>query len=159
MGMHRLIKNINPEKIVVEPLNLPPEEIEVEIPEKVVQVEELQSLDQMVENAEQTPTYRTVNIDPASVVTHDKFGPSWEPISDLEELKKALEELYVRFNTEPHRYIKFDYKKLLDALSKSLIHLYETDANLAPVAYSGDISDLTQQEYFILDCGTSTKNV
>ena len=83
-----------------------------------------------------------------------------KPIETIEDLKKFLSELLIRFDTSPSNYQKSDYMFLITLLYKSLIHLYEhVVENLAPVAYSGDIADLTQQEYFILDCGSSTKNV
>lgn len=45
------------------------------------------------------------------------------------------------------------------ALKDYIVNNYAPNDSLADVATSGDISDLVQQEYFILDCGSSTRVV
>lgn len=79
-------------------------------------------------------------------------------IEDIEELKKFLSELLIRFDTSPNNYTKEDYLYLVSLLYKSLLFIYKQDLkSLAPIAYSGDVKDLNQHEYFILDCGSSTE--
>lgn len=43
------------------------------------------------------------------------------------------------------------------ALKDYLVNNYTSSNDLAPVALSGDINDLTQSEFFILNCGSSTE--
>ena len=47
----------------------------------------------------------------------------------------------------------------ITALKDYIVNNYATNDSLADVATSGDISDLVQQGYFILDCGSSTRVV
>lgn len=47
----------------------------------------------------------------------------------LDELKKLLSELLIKFDTNPEHYIKEDYLYLISVLYKSLIHLYETNTS------------------------------
>lgn len=83
----------------------------------------------------------------------------WGEFTNIEDVKKALNDLFIRLNTSPHTYTKHDYLLLLQLLSKTLLHLYQVDSELAPIAYTGDVEDLVQSEPFILNCGTSTENV
>lgn len=46
-------------------------------------------------------------------------------IDNIDELKKYLSELLIRFDTSPRNYTKDDYLYLLAVLYKSLIHLYQ----------------------------------
>ena len=84
----------------------------------------------------------------------------WGEFTNADDVRKAINDLFIRFNTSPKVYTKHDYLLLLQLLSKALTYLYEHAVdNLAPIAYTGDVADLIQHEYFILDCGSSTENV
>lgn len=79
---------------------------------------------------------------------------------DEDKAKKDLLELFIRFDTIPRHYSKKDYQLLLTFLCKSILNIYEQKfPELADVAYTGSVQDLIQDEYFILDCGTSTYNI
>lgn len=57
--------------------------------------------------------------------TSDLFKGDYETISHIEELKKVLSGLLMRFDTNPKNYTKEDYSYLMGLLYKSLLHLYE----------------------------------
>lgn len=59
-------------------------------------------------------------------------------IESVEELKKYLSELLIRFDTNPNNYTKEDYLYLLGILYKSLIHLYDLSVGSSIVTEWGD---------------------
>ena len=57
----------------------------------------------------------------------DLFKGDYKTIKNIEDLKKALSELLVRFDTSPENYTKADYSYLMKILYKSLLYLYDVD--------------------------------
>lgn len=57
--------------------------------------------------------------------TSDLFKGDYETIVKIDDLKKALSELLIRFDTSPNYYTKEDYQYLMYILSYGLLHLYE----------------------------------
>lgn len=55
----------------------------------------------------------------------DLFKDDYETIVKIEDLKKALSELLIRFDTAPGNYTKKDYSYLMGVIYKALLHLYE----------------------------------
>jgi len=55
------------------------------------------------------------------------FKGDYKTIKNIEDLKKALSELLVRFDTSPENYTKADYSYLMKILYKSLLYLYDVD--------------------------------
>ena len=53
-------------------------------------------------------------------------------IDNIEDLKKYLSELLIRFDTSPCDYTKQDYLYLLGILYKSLLYLYDKNISLGP---------------------------
>lgn len=58
----------------------------------------------------------------------DLFKDDYETIVKIEDLKKALSELLIRFDTNPQNYTKKDYFYLMGLIYKALLHLYDIDA-------------------------------
>lgn len=57
----------------------------------------------------------------------DIFDNKYKVIKTLQELKAALSELLIRFDTLPKNYTKDDYLYLTSILYKSLLYIYSTD--------------------------------
>ena len=57
--------------------------------------------------------------------TSDLFKGDYETIVKIDDLKKALSELLIRFDTNPQNYTKKDYSYLMGLIYKALLHLYE----------------------------------
>ena len=56
----------------------------------------------------------------------DLFNDGYETIDRIDDLKKALSELLIRFDTSPQNYTKKDYSYLMSILYKALLYLYKT---------------------------------
>lgn len=83
----------------------------------------------------------------------DLFSGDYETINKIDDLKKALSELLVRFDTAPGNYTKSDYSYLMGLLYKSLLHLYETNTASAIINEWSEEprEDLVPSEKLILD--------
>lgn len=57
--------------------------------------------------------------------TSDLFKGDYETIVKIDDLKKALSELLIRFDTNPQNYTKKDYSYLMGVIYKALLYLYE----------------------------------
>lgn len=57
--------------------------------------------------------------------TSDLFKNDYETIVKIDDLKKVLSELLIRFDTNPQNYTKKDYSYLMGVIYKALLHLYE----------------------------------
>lgn len=57
----------------------------------------------------------------------DLFDREYKVIENIDELKKLLSELLIRFDTNPQNYTKKDFGFLLKIIYQSLLHLYESD--------------------------------
>lgn len=60
------------------------------------------------------------------------FDGAYNTITSLEDLKKVLSEVLIRFDTDPDHYTKGDYGTLMRLLYSALLYLYERDANYKP---------------------------
>ena len=67
------------------------------------------------------PTQRST--DPRDPVNH-RVIPHAKRGKNFQDFISAFEELAVRFDTNPHNYLKSDYLKLLDFLQDSFTYLY-----------------------------------
>lgn len=57
--------------------------------------------------------------------SHDLFTGDYNTISNIEDLKKALSEILIRFDTNPEHYTKSDYATLMKLLYSTLLYLYK----------------------------------
>ena len=66
----------------------------------------------------------------------------WGEFTNREDVRKALNDLFIRLNTSPHTYTKHDYLLLLQLLSKTLLHLYAEDpANVITTEWTDPLRD------------------
>lgn len=57
----------------------------------------------------------------------DLFGDTYDTIVNIDELKKTLSELLIRFDTNPKNYTKEDYQYLMGILYKTLLYIYRSN--------------------------------
>lgn len=66
-------------------------------------------------------------------------------IDNIEDLKKFLSEVLIRFDTSPKYYTKADYQHLLVLLYRSLLYLYREDQGIEIGPNLSEIFDLTDK--------------
>ena len=119
---------IKPKKIViVEPLVQQEDPPETVIPQVLqLNIEEiLQEEDPIPELVELNNSIKNC-IKPESECVVD-ITNNWSELEVSEDVKKLLNDLFIRFNTSPKLYNKIDYLKLLQLIYGSLIHLYKNN--------------------------------
>ena len=124
---------IKPKKIViVEPLVQQEDPPETVIPQALqLNIEEiLQEEDPIPELVELNKQVVTC-MKPESECVID-ITANWGKFTDSESIKKAINDLFIRFNTSPKTYTKHDYLLLLQLLYKGLTYLYEDYFQLGP---------------------------
>lgn len=66
-------------------------------------------------------------VDSLHICSDSLFEGSYQVITDVEDVKRLLTEVIIRFDTDPDFYHKEDYQLLISLLYRSLLYLYDRD--------------------------------
>ena len=66
-------------------------------------------------------------VDSLHICSDSLFDGGYEVITDVEEVKRLLTEVIIRFDTDPDFYHKEDYQLLISLLYRSLLYFYDRD--------------------------------
>ena len=79
------------------------------------------------------------------------FEGDYDVIDNIDDLKKILSEVLIRFDTSPNYYTKSDYAALISVLYQSLLYLYQsfsissTNEDVLEVEATGNGTELRPQ--------------
>lgn len=122
------IKNTPPKQdIIIDPIVIKDIPSEVEIPQHDNPITTLRELcTNSPQNLSILAKLEAVfNPEHVTECSSDLFNDDYETIVKIDDLKKALSELLIRFDTNPQNYTKKDYSYLMGLIYKALLHLYE----------------------------------
>lgn len=90
----------------------------------------------------------------------DLFTGEYSKIKSLEDLKKILSEVLIRFDTDPDHYTKEDYAVLMRLLYSALLYLYGQIEEFKPPIISVNEQQIepTEENEFKLSIGTDDQD-
>lgn len=123
---------IKPKKIVVEPLVQQEDSPETVIPQALrLNIEEILQEEDPIPELVGLNKQIVTCMKPESECVTD-ITSNWGKFTDSESIKKAINDLFIRFNTSPKVYTKHDHLLLLQLLYKGLTYLYEDYFQIGP---------------------------
>ena len=134
--------------------NFPENSVILDNLEKIVQVvtdiqDDIEEGKECVNNVPQHINELQAVFDPLNVeeCTQDLFiDGNYQVIDNIEDLRKYLSEILIRFDTNPHNYTKQDYQYLLYMLSGVLLYLYNEIRVLNPKITINDTIEIPKVE-------------
>lgn len=111
---------------------------------------------QVCQIAQETIEELQAVFNPLNVIecSDDLFTETISVIDDIIELRKALSEVLMRFDTDPEHYTKEDYFALLRVLYQSLLYLYSINGVLTKEWLSPHSDEYAPTEKLVADTFT-----